>query len=125
MPRTLAGEPNFLNEDEAGSLRLPSNHDPATLPRIRAHLPAGLQGRGNRVDAPRGGNVLHRGPRRISGRGGAEPLLPHRADRASRELKAGESYSIAFRLKTFRTAGGAEYNDISLRSIKLGDKDII
>lgn len=53
------------------------------------------------------------------------PLYGERADRAARELKAGESYSIAFRLKTFRTAGGAEYNDISLRSIKLGDKEIV
>lgn len=53
------------------------------------------------------------------------PVYGDRAERASRELKAGECYDIAFRLKTFRTSGGAEYNDIAVRSISCGEKSII
>ena len=53
------------------------------------------------------------------------PLYGDRADHAAHELKAGECYDIAFRLKTFRTSGGAEYNDISLRSIHFGERQII
>lgn len=47
-----------------------------------------------------------------------------RADAVQRSLKAGECCALHFSLRTWRTAGGAEYNDINIRDLDMNDKSI-
>ena len=47
-----------------------------------------------------------------------------RAEAMQRALKAGECCVLHFQLRTWRTSGGAEYNDVNVREIEMNGKNI-